>query len=95
MTKLVLAAALAVLSLGGGLAWAEVSEQQDLRMNPPPKETVYATNHHMEFSFRSTMIHWLGGVAIVDENDLHASRREKWWGDDVPLLPADVIRVDR
>ena len=80
------------LLLGAGSAWAEPSGLDDSFMKDPPRETVYSTDHHMGFSVRSTLITWLGGVTIVDENDLRASERERWWGDDVPLLPADVVR---
>jgi len=95
MTKLALAALVAVSWIGGGIALAADSRLVDTFMNPPPKETVYATNHHLEFSWRASLIDWLGGAAIVDEQDLRASQREKWWGGDVPLLPADALRVDR
>lgn len=81
----------------GGTASAEGrAKHQDPFMKDPPKETVYATEHHMGFSIRSAIIRWLGGLPIVDEYDLRASEREKWWGEGVPLLPADVIkRSDR
>jgi hypothetical protein len=95
MTKLALAAVTVVSCLGGGLASAADSRFDNAFMNPPPKETVYATNHHLGFSWRAAMIYWLGGAAIVDEGDLRASQREKWWGQDIPILPADVLRTDR
>ncbi|MGH7263828.1 MAG: hypothetical protein ACREMB_03095 [Candidatus Rokuibacteriota bacterium] len=66
----------------------------DQFMKTPPKRTVYATEHHMGFSMRTAIIQWLGGVSIVDERDLRASERDRWWGKDVPLLPADVIQGD-
>jgi hypothetical protein len=60
-------------------------------MNPPPEESVYATEHHMGYSMRASVIDWLGGATITDENDLRASERQKWWGDDVPVLPAEAF----
>lgn len=78
--------------LGAGVAWGEPSGQPDPFMKDAPKETVYATDDHMGFSVRSTLIDWLGGVTIVDENDLRSADRDRWWGVDVPLLPADVVR---
>ena len=91
MKKVVVTAALGIL-LGSGLAWAEVSAQGDTFMKETPKETVYATDLHMGFSVRSTLIDWLGGVTIVDANEVRSAERDRWWGDDVPLLPADVVR---
>ncbi len=85
--------AVVALLVGSGSAWAEVSEQQD-RFMQNMKETVYATNHHMGFSMRSSIIRWLGGVTIVDEADLRASEQDKWWGSDVPLISADAIKGD-
>lgn len=97
MTKLAIAAVVVVMAacLGGSAAWAADSHQADAFMNPPPKETVYATNHHLGFSWRASLIRWLGGATIVDEYDLHASKREQWWGRDVPLLPAEALGVTR
>jgi hypothetical protein len=94
MTKRVLAAVAAISCLGG-VAVAADSRHGDSFMNPPPKETVYATNHHLGFSWRASLIYWLGGATITDEGDLRASQREKWWGRDIPLLPADALRTDR
>jgi hypothetical protein len=67
------------------------SEEQFLQGDP--SKTVYATNHHMGFSLRSSVIHWLGGVPIVDERDLRSSEREKWWGAQVPLLSEEALRT--
>jgi len=91
MRILVTAVALAFV-LGTGTVWAEPSGQEDRFMKEVPKETVYATDDHMGFSMRSSMIDWLGGVTIVDQNDLRAAERERWWGSTVPLLPAEVVR---
>jgi len=91
--RLALAVTAAILVLSSPAAWAErTTEHQDRFMNTPVKETVYATDHHMGFSLRSTIIRWLGGVTIVDERDLRASEQEKWWGQAVPLLPADAMK---
>jgi hypothetical protein len=95
MPKLAVAVVVAGLLWPAGLAWAEVSGQPDTFMKDPPGETVYATEHHLAFSLRSTLIDWLGGITIVDEGDLRAADRENWWGADVPLVPADVVRTDR
>lgn len=85
----------AALLLGPGVASAELFEQGERFMSEPPKETVYATEHHMGFSMRASIIEWLGGVPIVDEQDLRAARRERWWGEDVPLLPPDAVKTSQ
>ena len=74
-----------------GIAWAEPSDQPDTFMREPAKETVYATDDHMAFSVRSSLIFWLGGVTVVEEHAMRLSEREGWWGDDVPLIEADVV----
>lgn len=42
---------------------------------------------------RSSLIDWLGGVTVVDQSDLRAAERERWWGASVPLLPAELVRA--
>jgi hypothetical protein len=91
MMKRALAIVAGTVLLGGGLARAEVSGLQDSFMNPPPEETVYATEHHMAYSMRSSVIYWFGGATVTDEQDLKAAERQKWWGDDIPVLPASVL----
>ena len=92
MKTIVVAVAAGVL-LAGGVARAEISGvDSDRFMKDPPKETVYATEQHMSFSVRSSLIHWLGGVTVVKQNDLRAAERDRWWGDSVPLIPADTVR---
>ena len=101
MRILVTAAVLAFV-FGAGTAWAEPSGREDRFMEDrfmkdrfmkdAPKETVYATDDHMGFSVRSSLIDWLGGVTVVDQNDLRAAEREQWWGASVPLLPAELVR---
>ncbi len=49
------------------------------------KESVYASNQHLGFSWRATMIKWLGGVPVVDEKELRTARQEAWWGEAVPV----------
>ncbi len=93
--RFTLALTAAALILGGGVASAELYDRDDRFMSEPPKETVYATEHHMGFSMRVAVIEWLGGVAVVDAHDLTAARREKWWGEGVPLLPPDVVKLDK
>lgn len=91
MRNLATTAAL-VFVLGTGTAWAESSGQEDRFMKDAPDATVYATDDHMGFSVRSSLIGWLGGVTVVDQNDLRTAEREQWWGASVPLLPAELVR---
>lgn len=93
--RFALALTAAALILSGGVASAELGDRDDRFMSGPPKETVYATEHHMGFSIRAAIIEWLGGVPVVDDHDLRAAEREKWWGEGVPLLPADVVMPEK
>lgn len=80
-----------VLLLGSGSASAEVAEQRGGLFMKDMKETVYATNQHMGFSMRTSLIHWLGGVPVANEREVRAAEHEKWWGEGVPLLPPDAV----
>jgi hypothetical protein len=61
-------------------------------MSTPPKETVYATDSHMGFSFRVTLLRWLGGVPVADERDARAANEQRWWGEGVPTVPPEVYK---
>lgn len=92
---LVVGTAMGIL-LGVGAASAEISEPRNEIFMKDMKETVYATNQHMGFSMRASLIHWLGGVPVANERDVGAAQREKWWGEGVPLLPPDSVpRIQR
>jgi hypothetical protein len=95
MPRLAIAVVVAALIFPGGLVWAEVSDEPWPPTKARTEETVYATDHHMGFSLRSAFIDWLGGIAIVDEADLRAAQQERWWGDTVPLVPAEVVGSER
>jgi hypothetical protein len=91
--KVVVVAVAAGALLVGSVARAEVSGgESDRFMKDPPTKTVYATEEHMSFSVRSSLIHWLGGVTVVKEHDLRSAERDRWWGKDVPLIPSDTVR---
>jgi len=77
--------------LGAGSAWAGPDEYGD-RFMQGMQQTVYVTNHHMTFSMRSSIIRWLGGLPIVDRQDVKAAEQERWWGSAVPSLPAESAR---
>ncbi len=56
------------------------------------KHSVYASNQHLGFSWRATMIKWLGGVPVVEEKELRTARQEAWWGEPVPVrTPSSVL----
>ena len=52
-----------------------------------PPQTLYATEYHMWFSIRTTLIDRLGGVPIVDPEEIRAAHKEQWWGDPVSTSP--------
>jgi hypothetical protein len=79
------------LLVGSGSARGEVIEQYNDRFMQDMKETVYATNDHMRFSMRASVIRWLGGVPIADQREVRTSEREGWWGEGVPHLPPDAV----
>lgn len=92
--RILVTAAVVAFVIGAGTAWAEPSEQENRNrfIKDDPKETVYATDGHLGFSVRASLIDWLGGVTVVDQNDLRAAERERWWGASIPLLPAERVR---
>ncbi len=94
MKRAVVAAAAGIV-LTASVAAAEVSGQADPFMREPAKQTVYATDQHMGFSMRSSVIHWLGGVTLVEPSELRDAERDRWWGRDVPLVPAEGRRAIR
>jgi hypothetical protein len=65
---------------------------RDPFMNPPPPESIYATGSHLGFSWRTTVIGWLGGVPLVREGDARTAEREQWWGKPVQQLPPAALR---
>jgi hypothetical protein len=90
MKKLgVVAAVVAAVALAGPVGVSAESNHVDAFMNPPPPESAYATGAHLGYSWRSTIVYWFGGVTLTDQKEVRASEKDKWWGEDVPLIPAD------
>jgi hypothetical protein len=89
-------AAVVTLVLGAGLARAQetTTPLRDFT-NRPVERTVYATDQHMAFSIRTSLIRWLGGVSVQRDRDVRAAQKEGWWGEAVPQVPPGVVRVDR
>jgi hypothetical protein len=86
-------AVVTVLSLlSAGAAWAQAPAVQP-RSDSPYTETLYATDHHMGFSIRITVLRWLGGVDVARERDTKAAEKEGWWGENVPQVSPESLRA--
>ncbi len=72
-------------------AWAQAPATQS-RSDSEYTETLYATDQHMGFSIRTTLVRWLGGVDVAREQDAKASEKEGWWGDPIPQVSPEVLR---
>ncbi len=81
MLKTLLACALTCLGL---MAFAPSLARADSEGSPPPQKTLYATDYHMWFSIRTTLIDRLGGVPIIDSEEIRAAHEEQWWGESIP-----------
>jgi hypothetical protein len=46
---------------------------------------MYASNEHLGFSLRATLVGWLGGVPKVTPEQARTASREGWWGEVVPV----------
>jgi hypothetical protein len=79
--------------LGASTVWAQSSDP--LRRDSPYTDTVYATNQHMAFSIRNTVIRWLGGVDVAKPRDIKASEKEGWWGDPVVQVPPELAQAPK
>jgi len=81
-----------VTLVGASAAWAQVPASQ-ARSNSEYTETLYATDQHMGFSIRTTLVRWLGGVDIARERDTRAAEKEAWWGDPVPQVSRESVPI--
>ena len=79
--------------LGASAAWAQAPASQS-REESEYTDTLYATDQHMGFSIRNTMLRWLGGVSLARERDVKASQKEGWWGEPVIQVPAELVRAE-
>ena len=78
-----------VTLVGASAAWAQAPASQ-ARSNSEYTETLYATDQHMGFSIRTTIVQWLGGVDVAQDKDAKASQKEGWWGDPIPQVPPEM-----
>ena len=76
--------------LGASAAWAQAPASQS-RQESEYTDTLYATDQHMGFSIRNTMLRWLGGVSLARERDSKAAEKEGWWGEPVPQVPPELL----
>jgi hypothetical protein len=64
---------------------------------PPPRwterPTQYASGDHLWFSWRSSMVHWLGGQSVPTVKEQRAAAREGWWGETVNTPPSALASV--
>lgn len=51
------------------------------------QDTMYASVSHLWFSWRVTLIKFLGGDPIVKKEELDQNQKEKWWGTPVAVDP--------
>ena len=72
-------------------AWAQAPATHS-RSDSEYTETLYATDQHMGFSIRTTLVRWLGGVDVARQQDAKASEKEGWWGDPTPQVSPEVLR---
>ena len=89
---MIVGAAVLSVSLAGQARAENEGRALDPFMNPPPKESIYATSSHLGFSWRITLIDWLGGVPIVRESEVRSSEKERWWGQSVKPVSQEALR---
>ena len=88
-------AVVAVMSLlGASAGWAQAPASQT-RSDSEYTDTLYATDQHMGFSIRTTVLRWLGGVDVARERDTRAAEKEGWWGEEIPQVSPEVVRVSQ
>lgn len=78
--------------LGASAAWAQ-SPAPQRNNNSEYTDTLYATDQHMGFSIRTTIVQWLGGVDVARDKDAKASAKEGWWGEPVPQVPPELAQA--
>jgi hypothetical protein len=92
MGRRITTAAVTIL-LGASAAWGQSPAPRS--SDSPYTDTVYATDQHMGFSIRNTVLRWLGGVDVAREKDTKAAQKEGWWGDPVPQVTPELAQALR
>jgi hypothetical protein len=57
------------------------------------RSTQYASGEHLWFSWRTSMVRWLGGQPVPTVKEQHAAAREGWWGETVNTPPSALAYV--
>jgi len=57
------------------------------------RPTQYASGDHLWFSWRSSMVRWLGGQPVPTMKEASAANREGWWGEPVSTPPSALAYV--
>ena len=78
--------------LGASAAWAQNAAP---RSSSEYTDTVYATDQHMGFSLRNTILRWLGGVDVARERDTKAAEKEGWWGEPVAQVSPELAQAPK
>ena len=79
--------------LGASSAWAQ--DPTPRSKNSQYTDTLYATDQHMAFSIRTTVIRWFGGVDVARERDAKAAQKEGWWGEPVAQVPPELAQAPK
>ena len=83
-----LTVAAVTILLGTSAAWGQSAAPRS--NDSPYTDTVYATDQHMGFSIRNTVLRWLGGVDVAREKDTKAAEKDGWWGEPVAQVPPEL-----
>jgi hypothetical protein len=54
------------------------------------RPTQYASGDHLWFSWRSSMVRWLGGQPVPTMKEERTASREGWWGETVNTPPSTL-----
>ena len=54
------------------------------------RPTQYASGDHLWFSWRSSMVRWLGGEPVPTVKEQHVAAQEGWWGETVRTPPSSL-----
>jgi hypothetical protein len=57
------------------------------------RSTQYASGDHLWFSWRGSMVRWLGGQPVPTAKEQRAAAREGWWGETVNTPPSALAFV--
>src|SRR5262249_49100300 len=57
------------------------------------RPTQYASGDHLWFSWRSSMVRWLGGQPVPTMKEARTASSEGWWGEPVSMPPSTLAHV--